>query len=100
MHEVLAAEQAAMAAIATSQRRADDLVQTARARARRIAERARARVAGLERANHSSAKPLPDGSDVPLEIGDPSAEDLARLEAALQRLVDDMLEAGDGGTQF
>ena len=96
MHEVLAAEQEAMAAIAASRRRADALIQTARSRARSIAGRASARVATLERANFKASEPAANPAGGVRNSGEPTGHDLARLEAALQRLADQLLDADDG----
>ena len=100
MHEVLAAEQGAMEAIAASRRHAEALIQTARSRARSIAERARARVAALERANFNASEPSANAAGGRLDMTEPTAHDLARLEAALQRLADQLLDGDDGGPQL
>jgi hypothetical protein len=96
MEAVLAAERSAMDAIATSQQRAEEVLQEARLRARRIADQAHRRIAALERANADQGARSRRGAEASQDGLKPTAAEQARLEQALERLADQLLGDGNG----
>lgn len=96
MQAVLAAERSAMDAIATSQRRAEQLLQDARLRARRIADRAHRRIAALERAHAGQNEQSARAGQAAAAGLQPTAAEQAWLEQALERLADQLLGGEDG----